>query len=343
MTKLGISIVGLGMAVEPHAKSLLDLKDRVDVCWAASPSQTRIEKFASRYPFPVTTDVDRAITDPAVDAVILLTPPGTHRDVGKQCLENGKHVLVEKPLEFDVQRATDLVETAERTQRTLGVVFQHRFRKSTRRAAALIAEGRLGSIEAAMANIPWWRPQSYYDEPGRGTMARDGGGVLITQAIHTIDVFRSLVGGVRGVVSAQAVTTSVHRMECEDFVSALVRLGNGAPGTIMATTAAYPGRPEQIDIIGTRGVLSIKGDTLSFKGIDGESVEENFATDTGSGADPMAFSHEAHRDLIADFVEAATTGRSPVSSGREALATQVLLEGILSAARSSKETALPRV
>ena len=251
-------------------------------------------------------------------------------------------MLVEKPLEFDVQRAADLVEAADRGKRTLGVVFQHRFRKSTRRAAELIAQGRLGSIEAATANIPWWRPQSYYNEPGRGTMARDGGGVLITQAIHTIDVFRSLVG-VRGVVSAQSVTTGVHRMECEDFVSALVRLGNGAPGSIVATTAAYPGRPEQIDIIGSCGVLSIKGDALSLQEIDGQSIEENFATNTGSGADPMAFSHEAHRDLIADFVEAASTGRTPISSGREALATQILLEGILSAARAAKETPLRQV
>ncbi len=342
MARLRISVVGLGMAVEPHAKSLLDLKDQVEVRWAASPSQQRTEQFASRYPFPVTTDVTQAIEDPEVDAVILLTPPGTHLDLAEQSIKNGKHVLVEKPLEFDVRRATAIVEAAERAQRTLGVVFQHRFRKSTRRAVALIAEGRLGTIEAATANIPWWRPQDYYDQPGRGTMARDGGGVLITQAIHTLDVFRSLVG-VRGVVSALSVTTGVHRMECEDFVTALVRLGNGAPGSIMATTAAYPGRSEQIDIIGTLGVLTLKGDSLAFDGIDGRSEAENFATDTGSGADPMAFSHEAHRDLIADFVDAVAKGRPPLSSGRDGLATQILLDGILTAARSADEKPLPRV
>src|SRR5690606_35038369 len=132
--------------------------------------------------------------------------------------------------------------------RLLGAVLQHRFRTSSRRLAALLRDGELGRIAAASCTIPWWRPQSYYDEPGRGTMARDGGGVLMTQAIHTLDLFRALVGGVER-VAAVSVTTPLHRMETEDFVAATLLLAGGAPASLSATTAAYPGFSEQILLI----------------------------------------------------------------------------------------------
>ena len=180
--------------------------------------------------------------------------------------------------------------------------------------------------------VPWWRPQAYYDEPGRGTMARDGGGVLMTQAIHTLDLFRSLVG-VQPVVAAQAVTTAAHQMETEDFASALVRLGNGAPGTIIATTAAYPGSPERIEITGTRGTASLVGGSLRLSTIDGG--EEN---DRRRGRRPAAapaswtFPHDAHRAVLADFLDAIEQDRDPVVTGEEALATQRLIADILRAA-----------
>lgn len=331
MTALRVSLVGLGMAVEPHAESLLELQDRVEVRWAASRSKSRVAAFKSRYPFPVTTNVRLALEDPDVDAVLLLTPPSTHLELGRICLERGKHLLVEKPLELDVERATRLVEAAERARRCLAVVLQHRFRRSSRRAGELIRRGALGRIEAASARVPWWRPQSYYDEPGRGTLARDGGGVLMTQAIHTLDLFRSLVG-VKCVTAAQAVTTSMHRMETEDYAAALLVLENGAPGLVTATTAAYPGRPEEIHILGSLGSLSITGDALAFRALNGDTEIDETASETGSGAEPMRFAHDAHRTLICDFLDAIAEGRPPEASGREALASQALIEAILEAA-----------
>jgi predicted dehydrogenase len=332
MTRLRISLVGLGMAVTPHAQSLLDLKDRVDVRHAATRSAERLARFKERYPFPATTDVDAALTDPEVDAVMLLTPPSTHLALGRRALQAGKHVLVEKPLALKADDGAALVEAADRANRQLGVVLQHRFRKAGRRAAELIASGALGAVVAASLVVPWWRPQSYYDEPGRGTLARDGGGVLLTQAIHALDLFRSLVG-VRSVVAAQAMTTAVHRMETEDYASALVTLGNGAPGSIVATTAAYPGRPERIEILGTLGSLWIDGDAYEFCALDGKREGDATGSGTGAGADPMAFTNEAHRALLSDFVDAVQASRAPVVSGREALATQMLIDQILKTAR----------
>ena len=227
-------------------------------------------------------------------------------------------------------RAEQLVRAARASGHKMGVVLQHRFRPASLRLRSAIESGELGTITAAWMLVPWWRPQAYYDEPGRGTMARDGGGVLMTQAIHTLDLFRSLVG-VQSVVAAQATTTATHKMETEDFASALVRLGNGAPGTIIATTAAYPGSPERIEITGTAGTASLVGSSLRLSYIDGR--EENLAAEgsTGSGANIMDFPNDAHRAVLADYLDAIEQDRDPTVTGEEALATQRLIADILAA------------
>ncbi|NNM72724.1 Gfo/Idh/MocA family protein [Enterovirga aerilata] len=329
--RVGVALVGLGAAAQPHARSLLDLEDRAEVRWAATPSPERAAAFARSFPFPVTTDVEAAIGDPAVEAVILLTPPGTHLDLAERCFSAGKHVLLEKPVELTVARGERLVAAGRRAGRRLGVVLQHRFRPGSLRLREIIGAGGLGPIEAAWTLVPWWRPQSYYDEPGRGTMARDGGGVLLTQAIHTLDLFRSLVG-VSEVVAAAARTTGLHRMETEDFATALVRLGDGAPGTVTATTAFVPGAPERIEIIGRKASASLVGGALRVQYLDGtaEALEAEGAT--GSGANIMDFPIDAHRALIAEFLDACREDRDPAIAGEDALASQRLIEEILRAA-----------
>lgn len=327
-SRIGIAVVGLGPASQPHSRSLVDLADRVDVRWAASRTPERAAAYAREYPFPTTTDVDAAIADPAVDAVIVLTPPASHCEVAERCLAAGKHVLVEKPLELTVARGERLVEAAERSGRTFGVVLQHRFRPASLRLKAALDGAELGDVQAAHLAVPWWRPQAYYDEPGRGTLARDGGGVLLTQAIHSLDLFRSLAG-VADVLAADVRTTALHRMETEDYVAALLRLAGGGTGTLMATTAAYPGHPERIEVIGTRGFASLVGGALRLAFLDGreEVIEAEGAT--GSGASIMDFPHDAHRAVIADFLDAIEGGRQPVVTGREALESQRLVERIL--------------
>ncbi len=326
--KIGVAIVGLGPASQPHARSLLELADKADVRWAASRSEARTAAFAASFPFPVTNDLEAAIADPAVHAVIVLTPPAAHCDVAERCFAAGKHVLVEKPLELTVARGERLVAAGRAAGKRLGVVLQHRFRPASRKLREVIRSGRLGAIEAGSMNVPWWRPQSYYDEPGRGTMARDGGGVLLTQAIHTLDLFRSLVG-VSKVVAAEARTTGLHRMETEDYVAALVHLGNGAPGTITATTAFAPGHPERIEIIGRKGSAHLIGGRLRVDYLDGtdEIVEAEGAT--GSGANIMDFPIDAHRALIGEFVDACREDRDPAITGEDALASQQLVDEVL--------------
>ena len=330
-----ISIVGLGMAVKPHLAALQALGSRVEVVHAASRTAERADAFAALSGWPVTTDVERALTDPAVEAVLLLTPPNTHFALGKIALEAGKHLLVEKPLDSAPERAEALVALAYQRRRTLGVVLQHRFRDAAMRLAQIIDGGGLGQLVSGSVVTNWWRPQSYYDVPGRGTLERDGGGVLLTQAIHTVDLFRALTGPVE-VVAAQAMTTPIHTMECEDYAAALVRLRDGAPGIIAATTAFYPGIEERIEIAGTKGSALLVGDTLTVRTLSGD--EETLAAGDagGGGADPMAFSPEPHRRLIADFLDAIEAGTAPRASGDDALATQSLIAKILARAADTR-------
>ena len=330
--KLGIAVIGLGPAALPHSRSLMDLADRVDVRHVASRSQERLDAYQRLFPFPGTTDIDAVLANDAVEAVIVLTPPASHRDVGARCLAAGKHVLVEKPLELTVARGEELVAAARRAGKAFGVVLQHRFRPASLRLKAALDGGELGTVEAGLLQVPWWRPQSYYDEPGRGTMARDGGGVLLTQAIHSFDLFRSLVG-VSRVVAAQVRTTALHKMETEDYVGALLETSNGAPATLVTTTAAHPGNPERIEIIGSKGHAALVGGRLQLSFLDGRSEVVEAEGNTGSGANIMDFPHDAHRAVIADFLDAIEAGRDPVVTGEEALTSQRWIDAILAAGR----------
>src|SRR5882724_4242411 len=221
MKKTRIAIVGLGMAVAPHAKSALDLADRVEVAYAYSPSAERRTKFAAKFPFPQCDKLETILDDASIDAIAVLTPPNTHLGIVKRCAVAGKHVLLEKPLEITTARAEEMVAECRARGVTLGVVLQHRYKPAVERLAELLRGGEIGALVGASAIIRLWRPQSYYEDPGRGTRARDGGGVLITQAIHTLDVLLSLAGDPQEVMS-YAATTPVHRMECEDLVCAAV-------------------------------------------------------------------------------------------------------------------------
>ncbi|MDP2084520.1 MAG: Gfo/Idh/MocA family oxidoreductase [Gemmobacter sp.] len=331
MTRTRIAIVGLGMAVTPHARGLVDLADAVEVLHAFSPSAPRRAAFAARFPFPLADHLETILNDPAVEAVAVFTPANTHRDIGLACARAGKHVLMEKPLDITTARAEELVAGCKAAGVRMGVVLQHRFRPAAMRAAELLASGALGQIVGCSTNIRLWRPQAYYDEPGRGSFARDGGGVLISQGIHTLDLMLSLAGAVEQ-VAGFAVTTPVHRMETEDMVCAAARFANGAIGTIDATTAAYPGFHEDIMITAEHGTLALRGGELAVQFHDGrrERVESDISAG-GTGADPMAFPHDWHRAVMADFVAAIREGRDPRVTGDEALRVHRLIDALIEA------------
>ena len=336
MRKHRVALIGLGMAVTPHAKSLLDLKDRVEVAYAFSPSAARRKAFTEKFPFPLCDRLDTILNDKSIDCVEILTPPNTHLDLVRQCAAAGKHILLEKPLEVSTERAVALVEAAAKAGVTLGVMLQHRFRPAGMKLRAMLRGGELGKIVGCSTMIRLWRPQSYYDVEGRGTKARDGGGVLITQGIHTLDLMLSLAGPIAE-VTGYAATSSVHRMETEDMVTAAVRFANGALGTIDATTGAYPGFPERVEIIGEKATASLVGGDLTVAHHDGRVTEMKTELGAGgTGADPMAFPHDWHCGAIADFLDAIDERRAPTVSGAEALNVHRLIDALLEAGASGK-------
>lgn len=326
--RMGMALVGLGAASQPHLRSLQDLSERIDLRYAVTrhPHPERIRPYTG--PVRVISELDEALRDPQVQAVIVATPPATHLAICQQCFAAGKHVLLEKPLELDQQRSAQLVEAAQQSGLHLGVVLQHRFREASVVLQQLITQGRLGEVQAASVRVPWWRSQAYYNELGRGTLARDGGGVLLTQAIHTLNLFQALVG-VQSVKAATVRQTRLHQMETEDHVSALLVLGNGAPGDLMATTAMYPGYPETIEVIGTLGSARLSGASLEVNFLTQETLTVTSEGGTGSGANMMDFSHQPHKDLLTDFIDAIASNRPPRVTGADALSTHALIDELL--------------
>jgi predicted dehydrogenase len=337
--KIGIGLVGLGLAVKPHALALRELADKVDVIGGFSPSATRRAQFAAAWAMPVVDSFAALRDDSRVDALLILTPPRTHTELALAAAQAGKHVLLEKPVAVDFSEAAALVNAVESCGRTLAIVFQHRFRPGALALRELLRGGALGDLLSVSASIRWWRSAEYFAQPGRGTIARDGGGVLLTQAIHTLDLLLDLVGPAKQVM-ARCRTSPLRRIDTEDIACAAVTYANGAVGVIDATSVAYPGYPERIDIAGTRGsaILQAERLTADIAGQPPLVVEGSGAG--GGGADPMAFDHGPHRKLIEDFVDAIAQGRAPQTSGRSALHVHALIDAMLASSASGRAVTL---
>jgi UDP-N-acetyl-2-amino-2-deoxyglucuronate dehydrogenase len=332
--KLRVAVFGTGLAWAPHRDSLRDLSDRVEVRCLVGRTMERVAQQCAHFPGArATTSIEEVLEDRSLQAALVLTPPSTHLEIVRSLAARGIHILLEKPLDVDVERAQALVEICEGHRVTLAVVLQHRLRPAAERLKQLMDEGALGPLTNAAVDVRWWRPQSYYDAPGRGTKARDGGGVLLTQAIHTLDLFLHLAGAVVE-VAALAATSQAHRMECEDVVTAAARLQDGALATINATTAAFPGSADRIELSGTLGTATLVGGELTVRWLDGREEHAGAQTALGAGADPMAFSHELHRAVLTDFVRAVQTRSPPSASGHAALAVHRLIDALLASARS---------
>ena len=325
--KLGLAVIGCGMASKPHALALKALSDEIAVRGVYGRDPGKRDRFCAEYGFPAAASAEALAKDESVDAVLLLTPPNARGEFVDLFAAAGKHVLSEKPLERTVAAAERIVQTCRDRGVTLGVVFQHRFRAASEDLARRLAAGELGAIRMVRVEVPWWRDQAYYDEPGRGSYARDGGGVLISQAIHTLDLMLSLTGPVSA-VQAMVATTALHRMDSEDFAAGALQFANGAVGALFATTAAYPGDAESIRLECDAASVLLQSGTVTYAWRDGRIETAGTEATTGGGADPMAFPFDWHRDLIADFVAAIRDDRAPRVSGEDGLRVQRLIAAI---------------
>ncbi|MGV8831668.1 MAG: Gfo/Idh/MocA family protein [Devosia sp.] len=332
--RFAIGVIGAGMGAKPHALALQSLADTINVLGVYRRNRAELDSFCATYGFPAADSYEALLADPQLDAILVLTPPNAREEIVAAAARAGKHVLLEKPVERSVAAAERIVALCDAADVTLGVIFQHRFRRASRLLADAVTENRYGRLEAVHLVVPWWRPQQgYYDQPGRGTIAQDGGGVLITQAIHSLDLMLSLCGKVDA-VTAMAATTRLHQMETEDFVTAGLEFANGAVGAMMATTANFPGGPESLTLNFAEASATLTGGNLTIHTRSGDIITEGEASTGGGGADPMAFPFDWHAAQIADFADAVRQGRAPVSTGHTALHVHRLIDALM---RSSRE------
>lgn len=343
---LNTVLIGLGMVADTHVNALAKLSDQVKLKGLYARGQETAREYAIKaesicgYATEVYPSIEAIAADKELDFVIIATPANVRLEPIKLFTAAKLPILLEKPIERSTEAALEIVELCETHNVLLGMVFQHRFRVASLKLRQLIQSGELGELSMADVAAPLWRAQSYYDEPGRGTFARDGGGVLMTQAIHTLDLMLSLTGDVTE-VQAMSRTTSLHHMEAEDFVTAGMTFKNGAIGSLLATTANFPGSNERITLHFDKAVAKLERSTLELFWRDGRTECFGENDDIANSGDPMAFKSSWHGSVITDFAEAISQQRAPLVTGREAIKVHRLIDALIASSEHKKSISIP--
>lgn len=332
---LKVGVIGCGVVHGTHCDALANIEG-AQLAAVYDIVAERAKASSDKYGVPAAQSLQELFD--LVDAVNLCVPSGLHAEIGLQAAKAGKHVLSEKPIDVTYANALALVEGCEKHGVTLGVISQHRFSADMRKLHDLAQDGSFGRLVQGDCYNKWYRSQAYYDSGDwRGTWALDGGGCLMNQGVHYVDMIQWVMGGVKA-VQAQVRTASHERIEVEDIANALVEYKNGAVGVIQGSTSFYPGMAERLEVHGVFGSAVIEGDRMKFLKIDAENCGqglygdgvnkqptpsvhlhgEGAPTNTGS-ADPTAAFGNQHQLQIEDFVKALADGKPPYITGRAAL------------------------
>jgi UDP-N-acetyl-2-amino-2-deoxyglucuronate dehydrogenase len=348
--RMRFALVGAGMIGRVHAAALDGLADVAELVAVVDTDADRAQALADRHGVPTATaDLDAVLRRDDVDAVSICTPSGLHADGAVAALEAGKHVVVEKPLDITLDAADRIIDAEKRSGRTVTVISQHRFDGSTEKVLRAVREGNLGTVTSAIASHAWWRGQSYYDSgEWRGTWALDGGGAVMNQTVHTINLMTTVVG-TPVEVFAYTARLAHERIEVEDTAVAVVKFASGALGMIHGTTAAYPGLDASLRIFGSKGSAVISNDELVFLHQNAGDAPEiamsemtglNQVTDDDRIEQADQSLGRAHRRQLADFVEAATTGRAPRVGTAEARTSLSVILAMYASAASGRPVTL---
>ncbi|HYT89243.1 MAG TPA: Gfo/Idh/MocA family oxidoreductase [Gemmataceae bacterium] len=347
----GFGIVGCGMIARFHAKALAEVPGARVVALADS-DVPRAHKFAGELGLGadrVYPDTAPLLTRSDVDVVIVATPSGAHMEPAVAAANAGKHVVVEKPLEVTLERCDRILEACDRKGVKLCTIFPSRFADANRTLKAAVDAGRFGRLTLGETTCKWWRSQAYYDQGGwRGTKALDGGGALMNQAIHNVDLLLWMMGPVTHVCGF-AARLAHERIEVEDTAVACLRFKSGALGVIEATTSVHPGLPKTIAVHGDQGTAVIEQeDVLRWEFApeveEDQRVRQRFAQKVGASggaSDPSAISHVYHARQLTDFVQALETGRAPLVDGREGRKAVEVILALYRSAETGQLVELP--
>jgi len=339
---IGYAVLGLGIGMA-HADAAW-ASPEADLVAVCDINPVRLQKAAAKYPGVTLYDqFDQLIADPRVDIISICLPSAMHADFAVRAMEAGKHVLIEKPIDITPERAILIEEVRIRTGRKAGVVHQNRFNANMYPIRDAIDSGKLGKLILGTFGVKWYREQSYYDNGGwRGTWEMDGGGSLMNQAVHTVDLMQWLMGDVASVTSTMGIYN--HDIKTEDMTASLIQFKNGAAATFVSTTCAYPGISTEIMLYGTGGSVEADADTLKIWKIknapDEEAEEQKMLELYGEGnlacmmREPDRLFGHAH--VVADMIAAVRDDRDPEVMPAEAIKSVAIVNAVYRSARTGK-------
>lgn len=344
----GFGIVGLGLIAGFHAQAIEAMSNgKVVAC--LSRSKEKADAFAHKFDCTGYSSMEEFLAHPGLDIVTVCTPSGNHLESSLKIIEGGKHLIVEKPLEVTLDRCDKIIRAAQNKRIQLATVFPSRFHEVVGVIKKALAGGRFGRVVLGGAYVKWYRTQEYYDNGGwHGIRALDGGGALMNQAIHAIDLLQWLMGPA---VSVQAYTGTLghQRIEVEDVAVAALEFESGALGVIEGSTAAYPGFLKKIEICGSKGSVILEEADLKYWSFaeekeEDEAIRKKFTsrTDSGGGAaDPAAISFKPHQWQFEEFVTSLDSGQPSLTEGKEGRKAVEIILAIYESANTGKRVSLP--
>lgn len=344
---VGFGLVGCGMIAAHHARAIAASRGGKLVA-VYSRGRERTEKFAREFGASPASSLDELVNDSSIHVVNVATPSGAHLEPAVAAAAAGKHLLVEKPLEVSLDRTDRMIAACTSARVHLAAVFQARFGRGARKVKQAVAAGRLGRLALCGATVKWYRAQSYYDEGGwRGTRRWDGGGALMNQSIHAVDLLQWLVG-MPAEVSAFTARVGHTGIEVEDTAAAALRFPGGGLGVIEASTSAWPGYARRIELNGDAGSVALEDDRIvrwDFREPwpEDEAVRREFGAPselrTGAGG-PQQMNNRGHELQIQDLVDAIKEGRPPAILGHEARNAVAIIQAIYRSAAEGRAIAI---
>jgi predicted dehydrogenase len=337
-----IGLIGGGNISETHARAAKAISG-TDISAIYGTNSDKVRKLSSEFGAKAYGNFDDFLSHRPMDMVAIGSPSGLHATHGIAAATQGLHVLTEKPIDISSHRAGELVVAVKQSGVKLGVIFQDRGKPEIRKLKQWIDRGVLGKLVLIDAKVKWYRPPEYYaHSKWRGTLALDGGGALVNQAIHTIDLLLWLFGDVTKVQSS--VSTTLHKIEGEDTVVAIMHFANGAIGSLVATTSAFPGYPRRLEITGTEGTIILEQDQIVVVDLKNAPPDVGAASRSGDMeniSSPIVSDYSPHKVIIEDFIQAIAADSKPMCDGVEGLRSISLVEKIYAA--SDERIGNPRI
>lgn len=329
-----VGILGGGNISDTHARAALEIPG-VEIAAMYGANVERTRGLVEQYGGDLYTDLDGFLSHRPMDVVLIGSPSGLHAEQAKVAVERGLHVLAEKPLDVSSGKVDELLAEADRRGVKIGVFFQNRAAPDIAWLKRVVETGGLGKIFLATAQVKWYRPSEYYaGSRWRGTWALDGGGALMNQGIHTMDLLLWLVGDPTRIYAR--TRTALHDIEVEDTVVAVLDFANGAVGTLEATTAAYPGFPRRLELTGSNGTVRVEDDRVAFVGLHtppDEPPPDGVGSQNPSASSATVSDARGHRSILEDFLRAVESGGEPLCGGREGRRSVAAVEAIYRSAR----------